>query len=99
MKLQAMIDKMMNCTADERQESTGPAYGDYMNSMGTIVFSEWTDWNKIEDFKWIICTIGTTLFVWKQGSGPWINLVYAAKVEIVRTPPILLHQQLLDFRK
>jgi hypothetical protein len=27
MQLQAMIDKTMNCTADERQESAGPAMG------------------------------------------------------------------------
>jgi hypothetical protein len=46
-----MIDKMMNCTADESQESTAPDYGDYMDSMGSIVFSECTDLSGMEDFK------------------------------------------------
>ena len=46
-----MIDKMMNCTADENQESAGPVYGDYMDSMGSIVFSEWTDLSGMEDFR------------------------------------------------
>ena len=38
-----MIDKMMNCTAVESQESTGPIYGDYMDGMESIVFNEGTD--------------------------------------------------------
>ena len=38
-----MIDKMMNCTAVESQESTGPIYGDYMDVMESIVLNEDTD--------------------------------------------------------
>ena len=50
-KMQAMIDKTMNCTADERQESTGPVYGDYMDGMRSVVFSKCTDLSGIKDFK------------------------------------------------
>ena len=50
-QLIAMIDKMMNCTADENQESTDPVYGDYMDGMGSIVFSECTDLSGIKNFK------------------------------------------------
>ena len=51
MQLQAMIDKMMNCTANESQESTASVYGDYMDVMGSIIFSECTDLSGMEDFK------------------------------------------------
>jgi hypothetical protein len=51
MQQQAMIDKTMNCTADESQRSTVTAYGDYMDGMGSIVFSECTDLSGIKDFK------------------------------------------------
>jgi hypothetical protein len=51
MQLQAMIDKMMNCTAGESQELTDPVYGDYMDSMGAIVFSECTDLSGTKDFR------------------------------------------------
>ena len=51
MQLQAMIDKMMNCTADQRQESAGLAYGDYMYGMEYIVFNEWADLSGIKDFE------------------------------------------------
>jgi hypothetical protein len=50
MQLQAMIDKMMNFTADERQKTTAPSYGDYMDSMGTIVFRECTDLSGTDAF-------------------------------------------------
>jgi len=51
MQLQAMIDKTMNCTADQRQESAGLAYGDYMDGMRSVVFNECTDLSGIKDFK------------------------------------------------
>jgi hypothetical protein len=51
MQLQAMFDKTMNCTADESQRSTGPVYGDYMDGMGSIVFSECADLSGIKNFK------------------------------------------------
>jgi hypothetical protein len=50
-QLIAMIDKTMNCTADENQESTGPVYGDYIDGMGPIVFSECADLSGIKNFK------------------------------------------------
>ena len=51
MQVQAMIDKTMNCTAVERQESTGPVYGDYMEGMRSMVFNECIDLSWIKDFK------------------------------------------------
>ena len=39
MQMQAMIDKTMNCTAIEREESAVLGYGDYMDSMWAIVFT------------------------------------------------------------
>ena len=41
----------MNCTADENQESAGPVYGDYIDGMGSIVFSECADLGGINNFK------------------------------------------------
>jgi len=51
MKMQAMIDKMMNCTAKESQESTAAVYGDYMDGMRSMVFSGRADLSGMEDFK------------------------------------------------
>ena len=51
MQLQAMIDKTMNCTADQRQELARLAYGDYMDGMRSVVFNECTDLSGIKDFK------------------------------------------------
>jgi hypothetical protein len=51
MQVQAMIDKTMNCTAEERQESAGLAYGDYMEDMRSVVFNECTDLSGVKDFK------------------------------------------------
>ena len=33
-----MIDKMVNCTAAERQGSIGAVYGDYMDGIKSIIF-------------------------------------------------------------
>ena len=38
-----MIDKMMNCTAAEHQDSMGAVYGDYMDGIKSIVFNESAD--------------------------------------------------------
>ena len=57
-----MIDKTMNCTADESQKSTGPVYGVYMDGLESIVFSERADWGRMEDFKWIICRAYGTFY-------------------------------------
>jgi len=46
-----MIDKTANCTADERQESAGPVYGDYMDGMRLMIFSGHADLSGMEDFK------------------------------------------------
>ena len=58
-----MIDKMMSCTADESQRSTGPVYGDYMDGMRSIVFSGRADLSGMQDFKWTIWPIGATLVI------------------------------------
>ncbi len=34
---------MVNCTAAERQDSTGAVYGDYMDGIKAIVFNEGSD--------------------------------------------------------
>ena len=60
-QLVAMIDKMMNCTADENQESTGPVYGDYTDGMGSIVFWGCADLSGIKNFKRTICPIGASI--------------------------------------
>ena len=99
MQLRAMIDKTMNCTADESQRSTGPVYGDYMDGKRLMVFSGRTGLNGMQVFKWTNWSIGATFFVWKLWSGSWIHFVYAAKAEIVRTPAIVLYQQLLNLRQ
>ena len=51
MQVQAMIDKTMNCTANESQKSTGLVYGDYMYGMEYIVFNECGDLSGIKDFE------------------------------------------------
>jgi len=42
---------MVNCTAVERLDSTGGVYGDYMDGIESIVFSECTDWSKVNLIK------------------------------------------------
>jgi len=39
----AIIDKMVNCTAAEGQDSTGAVYGDYMDGIKAIIFNEGAD--------------------------------------------------------
>ncbi len=41
----------MNCTAPEGQSSIGPVYGDYIDGMASIVFSECTDLSGMEVFE------------------------------------------------
>ena len=41
----------MNCTAAERQDSTDPAYVDYMDVMESIVFNEGTDLSVVNFIK------------------------------------------------
>ena len=49
-----MIDKMVNCTAAERQNSMGPVYGDYMKGIESIVFNEGTDLSAVNFMEWRI---------------------------------------------
>jgi hypothetical protein len=42
---------MMNCTAAERQDSTGVVYGDYMDGIEPIIFSQGTDLSKVNLIK------------------------------------------------
>ena len=49
-----MIDKMMNCTAVESQDSNGPVYVDYMVGMESIVFNVGTDFSVVNFIKWRI---------------------------------------------
>ena len=49
-----MIDKMMNCTASERQDSKGPVYVDYMDGMESVVFNKGTDLSVMNFIKWRI---------------------------------------------
>ena len=46
-----MIDKTVNCTAIEREESAALGYGDYMYGMEYIVFNECGDLSGIKDFE------------------------------------------------
>jgi len=46
-----MIDKMVNCTAVERQSSMGPVYGDYMKCIESIVFNEGADLSSVNFIK------------------------------------------------
>jgi hypothetical protein len=50
-KLQAIIDKMMNCTATEHQDLTGVVYGDYMDVIEYKVFIESTDLSGVDFIK------------------------------------------------
>ncbi len=38
-----MIDKMVNCTAAEHQDSTSAVYGDYMDGIKSIILNEGSD--------------------------------------------------------
>ncbi len=58
-----MIDKMVNCTADECQDSTDPVYGDYMDDMETIVLNAGTNFNGVVIFKWRIGVLGAPIVV------------------------------------
>ena len=42
-----MIDKMVNCTAAGRQDSTSAVYGDYMDGIKSIVFNVGTDLSRV----------------------------------------------------
>jgi hypothetical protein len=42
---------MMNCTALERQDSTGVVYGDYMDGIESEVFIESTDLSGVNFIK------------------------------------------------
>jgi hypothetical protein len=46
-----MIDKMLNCTADERTDFMGAAYGDYMDGIKSIVINEGTDLSEVDLIK------------------------------------------------
>ncbi len=46
-----MIDKMVNCTAAGRQDSTSVVYGDYMDGIKSIVFNEGTDLGRVNLIK------------------------------------------------
>jgi hypothetical protein len=46
-----MIDKMVNCTAAERQDSTRAVYWDYMDGIKSIVFNEGTDLSRVNLIK------------------------------------------------
>ncbi len=58
-----MIDKMMNCTAAESQDSTGAIYGDYMDDMESIVFIEGSDLSGVNLIKWRIGVFGASIVV------------------------------------
>ena len=60
-----MIDKMMNCTAVERQDSNGPVYGDYMDGMESIVLNEGTDLSVVNFVKLRIWPFGAPIVAWK----------------------------------
>ena len=60
-----MIDKMMNCTAAERQDSTDPVYVDYMDGMESIAFNEGTDLSVVNFKKLRIWTFGAPIVAWK----------------------------------
>jgi len=49
-----MIDKMMNCTVSERQDSNGAVYVNYMDGMESIVFNEGDDLSVMNFIKWRI---------------------------------------------
>jgi len=49
-----MIDKMMNCTAVEHQDSNDSAYGDYMDGVESIVFNKRTNLSVVNLIKWRI---------------------------------------------
>ncbi len=42
---------MVNCTAAQRQDSTGVVYGDYMDGIESIVFSEGSDLSGVNIIK------------------------------------------------
>jgi len=58
-----MIDKMVNCTADESQDSTDPVYGDYMDGMESIAFNEGRDLSGVNLIKWRIGAFGAPIVV------------------------------------
>ena len=60
-----MIDKMMNCTAVERQDSNDPVYVDYMDGMEPIVFNEGTDLSVVNFIKWRIWLFRAPIVAWK----------------------------------
>ena len=60
-----MIDKMMNCTAVEPQDSKGPVYVDYMDGMESIVFNEGTGLSVVNFIKWRIWLFLAPIVAWK----------------------------------
>jgi hypothetical protein len=53
-----MIDKMVNCTAAERQASTRAVYGNYMDGIKPIIFNEGSDLSGLNFIKWTIGPFG-----------------------------------------
>jgi hypothetical protein len=56
-----MIDKMVNCTAVERQNSMGPVYVDYMKGFESIVFNEGADLSAVNFIKRRIWSFGAPI--------------------------------------
>ena len=54
---------MVNCTAAERQDSTGVVYGDYMDNIESIVFIESTDLSGVKFIKQRIGSSGAPIIV------------------------------------
>jgi len=46
-----MIDKMVNCTAAERQDLTSAVYGDYMDGIKLIILNEGSDLSRMNLIK------------------------------------------------
>ena len=56
-----MIDKMMNCTANESQDLADPVYVDYMDGMESIVFNKGSDLSGVNLIKWRIGAFGAPI--------------------------------------
>ena len=54
---------MVNCTADESQDSTDPVYVDYMDGMESIAFNEGRDLSAVNLIKWRIGAFGAPIVV------------------------------------
>ena len=60
------MDKMGNCTAAERRDSTGTVYGDYMDSIESEVIIDSTDMSGVNLTKRRIGSFSALIVVWKQ---------------------------------